>query len=327
MIDFLYLSFGKTDSLKQALFSVLSLLSYQPTTNFRINIATDNPNFFNEFIGEWDITYLFLDDEIIAKMRGDIDFLHRMKIAAIEMLFKRGAQKIFYVDSDTFFVKPIHKKMLSISPRQSLVHKHEFYFSKAWKEDATSPTKVLYQLLQNGKVCINQEGKPLKMDVNFSSWNAGVIGIDCVNFHLLKSVYEFTDVIFSSTGHHASEQFSFSFVLERNCKIVTCEKEVFHYWPALQKELSNKYLNDFFSKNFPATPKEKLSLTQIAIAELYHLLTTHPRVMTEGAIKEFYQKRYFEAYLKCGKAIIYGNYNYKFLKDIAYHTKKIIFNR
>ena len=328
MIDLVYLSFGTIVSYHQTLFSLYSFILHHDQSKFRINILTDNQDFFVQHCKALPVEYIALNKETITKMRGEIDFVHRMKIASIEMIFEKGAEKVLYVDSDTLFLKSIYQKALKINQSSSLMHQHEFHFSKASREEKESQTRKLYDLLKNQEINFTNTDKEMAATTQFSSWNAGVVGIDRTNSSLLKQVFELTDRFYKATGHHASEQFSFSYLLERCTTIITCEKEIFHYWPRVQKEKAADYFKDFFeSSSF--NPSKDISMITIkkAVTEVCRLLCQDPETLFSLSITSFYQREYWKAYSGFLKAFYYGKRDLRSLKDIAHLSVRIVRGR
>lgn len=102
-------SFGRTSEYKRVILSVLSFWAlYSGDKNNVITVlATDKPDYFKPYFEGIPVEYIILNPEKIKKMRGEIDFIHRMKIAIVDEAFQRyiGAD-ILYVDSDTFSKRP-----------------------------------------------------------------------------------------------------------------------------------------------------------------------------------------------------------------------------
>ncbi|WP_143434800.1 hypothetical protein [Hymenobacter roseosalivarius] len=99
-------SFGRESEYRRALFSVLSFITFYrgDLALFEIVVFTDRPKYFEPYLKGVRVQYICLTQNKIASMRGHIDFVHRMKIAAIEEAFGLYAEaNILYVDSDTFF--------------------------------------------------------------------------------------------------------------------------------------------------------------------------------------------------------------------------------
>src|SRR5689334_15023080 len=92
-------SFGKESEFRRAILCIWSFWLYRP--DGVVVLFTDRPSFFDQALSGRKVEYVHLTTEKIREMRGDIDFLHRMKIAIIEETFRLKKCNVLYVDSDT----------------------------------------------------------------------------------------------------------------------------------------------------------------------------------------------------------------------------------
>src|SRR5688500_15091363 len=99
-------SFGRENEYKRAILTVLSFYANcsLPDEQTRLMLFTDRPEYFSSYLSGLPVDFILLTPEKIKEMRGNIDFLHRMKIAVIEEAFDKTGGNIIYADSDTFFV-------------------------------------------------------------------------------------------------------------------------------------------------------------------------------------------------------------------------------
>src|SRR4051812_28433236 len=104
-----YQAYGREDILQQNLFSIISLFKKHEGLSavHKILIYTDNPKFFQKFLGPQDlIQYEHMNPERLEKWRGQIQFVHRVKIEMLKhasQLFPN--QNLFYMDGDTYFMQ------------------------------------------------------------------------------------------------------------------------------------------------------------------------------------------------------------------------------
>src|SRR5687768_15350505 len=94
-------SFGKESEYRRAVFAILSFWAWYSGEKSKVKtlIFTDNPQWFEPWLGELPAEYILLTPEKMKKMRGEIDFLHRVKIALIEETFDRYPEAdLLYID-------------------------------------------------------------------------------------------------------------------------------------------------------------------------------------------------------------------------------------
>src|SRR5687768_13054444 len=99
-------SFGKENEYKRAVLTIMSFYTHYslPADKSKVLLFTDNPGYFENYFEGLPVSYILLTPEKIKQMRGEIDFLHRMKIALIEEAFTLINGPLFYTDSDCFFI-------------------------------------------------------------------------------------------------------------------------------------------------------------------------------------------------------------------------------
>src|SRR5687768_10678009 len=98
-------SFGRENEYRRAILTILSFYAYSSIEMDKTSVLlyTDKPEYFYGYLDGLPVNYILLTPEKIKKMRGDIDFLHRIKIAVIEEALILSDGAILYADSDSFF--------------------------------------------------------------------------------------------------------------------------------------------------------------------------------------------------------------------------------
>jgi hypothetical protein len=83
-------SFGRDNEYRRAILTILSFYAHSSLKReeTKVLLFTDMPAYFSTFLEGLPVEYVLLTPEKIKSMRGEIDFLHRMKIAVIEEAFK-----------------------------------------------------------------------------------------------------------------------------------------------------------------------------------------------------------------------------------------------
>lgn len=237
MFRIVYQSYGNNDVFKQTLFSIFTLQYYLSETRinfpYSIIVYTDKPEIFSKYNLETSL----LSQNLIQKWKGKYNFLHRVKIIIIEDAARRSNDSIIYIDSDTYFIKSPILLFKKISSEISLMLNNEGQISK-------NNQKLLFNFLSN-KTNLDIGNNKIFM------WNAGLIGIDKSNIHLINKILELNDNIYEKFYRHIVEQFSFSYYLQINTNIYSCDDYLIHYCG--DKELVVEIISRFLEiqKAFP----------------------------------------------------------------------------
>jgi hypothetical protein len=325
-------SFGKESEYKRAAFTVFSLFAYRPIDNsVQVLIFTDAPEWFQRVLVDLPIQYIRLSPEKIKVMRGEIDFLHRMKIALIEEAFQLYPQhKLIYADSDTFFTANSDRILAQITPDCASMHLWEYQFA-AMKDMALPAGKTFqafYQLIQQQEFVL-ADATRIKISPQMSSWNAGLMFFHPEHKRFIPDVYSLTDQFYPSTENHASEQYAFSIVLQQQTRLIPCAAINYHYWYRIKKQIADEFLQDKFNDAFVVDSIEnKLDLTKRWTQILPKLFEEHIWMLQDNAVQAFNENRFKEGYQWAFRVFLRKPFaNNCFFKDVLYHTKRLIFNR
>jgi hypothetical protein len=129
-------SFGKKSEYRRVILAFLTMAAHlgNDLKKHQFVLFTDNPDFFKFWLKDLNVRFVLLTKNIVKVMRGEIDFLNRMKIALIEESFSLYPnQSMFYIDSDTFFIDNTIKGIEQVAGNKSLMHlleNAEFYSVK-----------------------------------------------------------------------------------------------------------------------------------------------------------------------------------------------------
>lgn len=259
-------------------------------------------------------------------MRGEIDFLHRMKITMIEEAFQLIPGDMLYVDSDTFFIGNPQPVMAEVSTDVSFMHKLEYPFNllKEMALPAGIPFRAFYELISSRDFLLSS-GLSLKVLPEFFSWNAGAMAFHKSHHALLDDVYSLTDQFYPTTQNHASEQYAFSVVLQIKTKIKPLEGIIYHYWYRVNKTIMDEILNreigiEFQSMNVEKRANQVLTLTR----QLPHLLESHILKLRDNAIQMFHENKFLMGYGFAMRALLKNPTDKNFLLDLGYHTRRWI---
>ncbi len=320
-------SFGKESEYRRAILTVLSYYAYcSPEEAHQTFLFTDNPAYFKAFLKGFPIRFFLLTPNKIRNMRGDIDFLHRMKIALIEESFQCSTETLLYSDSDAFFVRDPSSLEKKTSSQLMFMHLCEYRFDKLQelKLPAGAPFHAFVTCITENKFLM-PNGSVLKVSKDQYSWNAGVMVLDPSVMKLLPDVFLLTDYFFKATRNHASEQYAFSVVLQNNMEIQSCEDYIYHYWYRTKKEIMDLFLKKRLTVKWGqlslAQKKSQiLAWTKILPAHF----DRHVLMLRDNAIQAFHNNEFERGFGFARKAIIKDPLNFTFIMDVLYHTKRWI---
>ena len=223
-------------------FALLSLSGTQGSeelSNTEIWIYTDNTKWFSAFNDcNLQLHFREIDTGTIKKWRGEIDFVHRVKIEVLRDLVKTKKGNILYVDSDVVFTNNIDKMLQNINSGTLYMHTMEGLINET---DNTVFRKLSKFIRSQGNNLLN--GKPL---YEMAMWNAGVIGFNTQHEHLMDEVLTFTDQQYPKFRKHIIEQFAFSVYFQQAGSIKSAAQYVYHYWKLKEADDILKSFFDYF---------------------------------------------------------------------------------
>jgi hypothetical protein len=333
MVTLVVQSFHATYELRRAVFAILSFYAHasRPVEETQLMVFTDQPEFFKDFLSGLPVHYVPLTADRVREMRGQIDFLHRMKIAAIEQAFNRFPDNsLLYFDSDSFFIADPHPFIQRLSPNLSYMHKHEYKFEEmAGFPLPAGATFHAYLKLIKSKNFQLASGETISVNPRWSSWNAGVIMLYRSHAAYIPDVYALTDQTYPVTGNHASEQYAFSIVLQTRTQLEPCENVNYHYWYRVKKQIADLFLSRVITDNWAKTPlTAKLTEVRAYTRLLSGRFDDHVLSLRDNAIQAFNENKFGDGYSWAAKAIRKAPFgDLKFYKDVLYHFKRHIKGR
>ena len=172
----IYQAYGSKDIINEAIYSLLSFYKSSGDTlndEIKIVIYTDDISAIDHFFSEKRLIYRPLDQELIRAWRGNIDFVHRVKIKILQDFFTNYQDaNVLYVDSDTVFNNDPEQLFKSISEGEFVMHVMEGIL----KERSNPILKKLFKYLYFNDICLSS-GEKIRVPLTSQMWNAGVIGM------------------------------------------------------------------------------------------------------------------------------------------------------
>jgi hypothetical protein len=235
MSQIVYLSYGRGHHELEVVFSLMSALEVGGNKSFDIVIYAEHPEAFNGIPAEI---------RPVTKARwqewsGPHDFKHRCKIEVLRDAMQSRCVKSVLLDGDTWWKRSPDHLFSRIGPRRSVMHICEGRLDRMGMPKADAMAEFL-----DGRTHTTDDGTVYEFSGHNTIWNAGVVGLDPSDAHLLDEVLSLTDSFCGVSRLHVLEQFAFTAVLGRRTRLGEAADLVFHYWPP--------YLHDPFRLILPS---------------------------------------------------------------------------
>lgn len=243
----IYQVHGNIDYYNEALYSILSYYKFNINSENKIVIYTDNEPFLKKYLPN-DVIYININDEKIKKWRGEIDFVHRVKIKIIQDFTSKYKGNFLYLDTDTCFTSNINGIFDSIENDILFFDKYECDLFK-------SKSKVIKRIAaffkKNKLQKLNSKLISIDLSKPFYLWNAGVIGFNSKYITLLKDVEVLTDLLYPKLKSHITEQFSFCYYFQTVKRPQVTDDKIHHYWDFKEfRPILKEFFDYNISKNF-----------------------------------------------------------------------------
>lgn len=327
-------SFGRESEYRRAVLAILSafcFLSEEEKKAVTVVLFTDQPNWFQQWLSGIQVDYRLMTPEKMQQMRGEINFLHRMKIALIEETFYAYPKHVmFYIDSDTFFQGSCMPIAVQVSHEKAFMHLIEYPFHTLNNPlySSTDPFYKFYHLIVNQPIALNDTETVIIQDTLFS-YNAGVMCFHPSHVALIPAVYALTTAIYVPTENHASEQYAFSIVLQHKKQLQTIGDTVFHYWHRVQKQVVDERLEKAaFLKLEHLSHTEKLEAVKGLIDVLPAYILRHTYVLLDQVIQELNQDEFKNAYRNFARLLFRSPFlALKNVRHVLYHSKRYLIQK
>lgn len=227
-----------------ALLSLSRLYNGQGPANTQVWIYTDNPAWFEQLLHPGlDLHFCTLNETILKRWRGTIDFVHRVKIEILKDFTRDKIGNVLYVDTDVVFMRPVEELFRNIKAGKLYMHVMEGIVSSK-----SNPifTKLDTYLRDNTPMQVH--GRPLW---DLAMWNAGVLGFQMGHRHVLDDVLTFTDTEYPKFPKHVVEQFAFSVFFRQEGHIKAAAPYILHYWNLKEvRPLLGSFIKQFIHRSW-----------------------------------------------------------------------------
>ena len=207
----------------EAVYSILTLYNVYGGSlpaDMRIVVYTDKEELFRKILPDAPIIYHPVTTVKIKEWRGEIDFVHRVKIKVLQDYFEHYHSPVLYVDTDTCFEQNLDEVFDSISAGTYFMHLFEYKLNSNDRFVRRIADKVVDK-------CFTLSDGELRVPAATEMWNAGALGLPTGEY--LQTVLELTDAMYRVYPKHVMEQLAFSFVLGR-VGMKDLNETIYHYW-------------------------------------------------------------------------------------------------
>jgi len=244
--------------------------------NINIVIYTNNNSVFDEWVSVLpNILFVQMPMEQFACWRGNIDFVHRVKIEIIRHFFSLHSGNLLYCDTDTY---PIQ----SLQPLYEGINDGKIYMHTCEGKISNTPQfkKWLNFLSRNPHLPFFK-----KEVADTTMWNAGVIGFNNDHKDVLSAILKLTDTVYPLFKKHTVEQFAFSYSLQQLKVINAADMYIYHYWNLKEFRI---LLNSWFSKNKETDIKNLITTSRIISPQ--QISTEKFSFLNKSKFFQFYKK-------------------------------------
>jgi len=321
--NIVYLSYGNEAEHHRALFAILSAGSWYNGQKdaLRVILYTDKPEVFQPYLGNITIEYFTLTPEILQEMLAETEYVHRRKVAVIQLTAQRYPEEnLIFIDSDTFFIADAEVLLSGIHPGQSLMHKLEYNIGDGLAmftsfNQAEHPQAFVDYISKNN---FTVAGATEEFGTADYCWNSGVLGLPVDFYPYLTDVMTMTELFHRNSGWFISEQLAFSFILQRKTSIQATDHVILHYWGKRQKVLLDVYLKELFKKVSIDKLKDKSYIRSITAGWKN---AVDNDVIIEQAVISIATKAWYSAFKKVVKLTLKNPFNFKLYLDIRNELK------
>ena len=249
----LYHAYGLKYLYNQVSFSLLTLFHHLhgKLDGVKIVVYTDRPEIFAKYRIDFPLQIEKLTPEMLRDFRGDLDFVHRVKICIIKDCFEKYNADVLYLDSDTYFTASPIPLLNNIAPGSSIMNSDDYDLEYADELFENKDWLMIRKAIRNFEYSI--DGKVRKISLSTRMWNAGVIGISMDDSYLLERILNLADQIYRNKKVFTAEQFAFSYFLQHHTAMIDSGDTIFHYWrfwgSFKWRQIYTHHLRKFFSKH------------------------------------------------------------------------------
>ena len=258
MLTLVYQAYGHKAIYQEAALSILSWLHQPGSDHAQVLVYTDAPEALQGLIGaRGNVFYQPVAAAQWKAWRGEIDFVHRVKICVLQDAFERVGGPLLYLDTDTVWLGPADTLMDALNVGQRLMHLPEGTLATG-----NALNQKIYKAIK-GQTMEAGVGQTFRAEGGLMMYNAGVLGLLAKDASLLDQVLTLTEALYRALPKHVMEQLAFSYVLQQAGPVKSANGPVLHYWnlKALRDQLPA------FFESLQGQPKETWPAAAAALGQ------------------------------------------------------------
>lgn len=235
-------AYGDARFLRQARFCILTAQAHglNAPGGARVMVYSDQPAHFAD-LGP-NVTAVQVTADALHRWRGEIDFVHRVKLEVVLHALASAGGRLLYVDGDTYFRVDPRTLFARIAPGRTLMRVSEGAFSNR----ANGIQRKMQAFVRRHAFPV-RSGEMVRIPEHTEMWDAGVIGVHAADAPLIRRALELTDAMYPLYQKHVIEQVAVSYVLQTASTVGATGDDVYHYW-RYTAEFA-RILEDFFAAN------------------------------------------------------------------------------
>ncbi|WP_306751811.1 hypothetical protein [Paracoccus actinidiae] len=226
----MYLAYGKSQYVYEAIFSLLTAAYFEPfdTGRIRYVVYTDQPEVFATLEG---VILVRINKTKLEEWLDGSDYVHRRKLMAIVEALKTYKGKLAFIDTDTYFKRSPMRIFDRIGAGRSCLHLLEHLLCLSRSSDARKIRDSFKRYPFTWS-----DGSKASLGGDSEMWNSGVIGFDYSDIGVLREGLRLSDHLWEYSQVNTCEQFSIGVAARQMTSVSLTWDVVFHYWPKFLKQ-------------------------------------------------------------------------------------------
>ena len=244
-----YHAYGNAANLHKAALSMLSFFRHNALQLAEVHVYTGDALFFKNIFRQA-VSCHDLPPATVKKWRGEIDFVHRVKVEMLRDFVSNHQGNVLYLDTDTFVLSDLSEIFTRLESGNLYMHTDE----GALSDKANPVMRKTQKFVSHQAIPVN--GVSVRLPPDTHMWNAGALGFNTKKSELLNDVLNLTDAMYPLFPKHVVEQLAFSLYMNRNGIVQPAKQWIYHYWDFKEFRV---VLQQYFEANQHSTLEEHLA--------------------------------------------------------------------
>lgn len=221
-----YLVYGGEDYNNEALYSLLSYYNFHTVDENQVVLYTDDAAFFKQHLPTG-VIYRELDKQTIAEWKGEFNYVHRVKVKALQDIAVNYSGNILSVDTDTYFKGNVASLFEEITKGHIVFDKCE---GRLIDNPGGIARKTRAFLKKENRFSLPSSSEIITIDETLTVWNIGVTGLSTAAAEMLVKTEQLIDVLYGKYQFYVMEQIAFNSIFRQKGVPIAAENYIHHYW-------------------------------------------------------------------------------------------------